>query len=151
MCLQEIYWLDKQNETLKEIPGSGLEVYKVVVKKDDGKYYPLFGKIYDKLEPYQEGLNEADTSVQIIIAGNAKYMSGFHFWTSLKVANETRNYMDRLKRICHLNSLVPKGELHVITCLIKKEWITIIGRDEAIDNRPTEEVMVAKQAVFPIG
>ena len=117
--------------------------------KINGSFMSLCGPRYGFTEPYEKGLNKADTS-QIIEVGwtNKKYKSGFHFFINKKDADYFKDNMERLLKNDELQNDVFRGEYVIIECLIKKSWVIAIGIDDTDTNRAS--TVVVKKAIFPI-
>ena len=88
--------------------------------------------------PFEEGINEANTSEKIEVweshlsTHNYKsYSSGFHFFKDKKAAEQAYN----------------PEKLKVIKCIVKKSWITAVGEQHMTGTKST--VIVAKKAIFP--
>ena len=80
-----------------------------------------------------------------------EYISGFHFFKT-KTAAKRRS--DALNKYCSRGSSLKGINYKVITCTVKKSWITEIGTESAdpigkISRDREEIIVVAKKAIFP--
>lgn len=150
MCLCEILEPKVRNEIKNSIGKDGTEVYKLVGVKNE-KYYPLYtGVAKCGKKPYKQGVNEANTDSTIGTFG-LKYKAGFHFIRDKKLAQKAIRAVRKYFKKGTLNPSIFRGEYKVITCVVKKSWITQIGKEHmaiemGLENVP---VMIAKKAIFP--
>jgi len=153
MCLDAPNIEEIQEKIKATIPEDGLVVYKVVGMKDD-KYYPIHKKIR---VPYEEGIDVAQVaktksiwfrcSMDVPSRSDRAYFSGYHFWMEKKSA---KKLLEKIKDYQHrgrLNQHMFEGEYTIISCIVKKEWITEIG-PETVENFKGR-VVVAEEAIFP--
>lgn len=146
MCLCEVDTNRKRNKIKDTIPEEGLEVYKIVGVKD-GKYYPIYQKID---EPYEKGLCEADVDNRIAVSMSCPsiyYTAGFHFWMKKDLAEKRLGTLNRWAEKGELVSRMFQGPFELITCIVKKEWVTETGMDDT-DWIP-ERALVSHTVIFP--
>jgi hypothetical protein len=133
MCLHELLPKEKKQKILDKIPREGLTVYKIV-DTYSGKMYPMCKNISIA---YETGINEACTNSIIrdrFMSNSAgfspSYRSGFHFYKTRDAAAKSSFWRK-------------DGEAIIIKCIVKKSWITEIGKEYG------RIVLVAKKAIFP--
>lgn len=154
MCLNSQIRIKEKNEIKKDISKDGIEVYKIVGVTKAGKYVPLYGKIIENETPYTEGLNVADTEKTILVDRqfnrnriSKEYKTGFHFWMDRE---EAQRKIENIK-LCYfrntLNIRIFQGKYKLLTCIVKKSWITTIGLDDTPEGE--SKVIVSKKAIFP--
>jgi len=125
------------------------------VAYDNGDYYPI---AKHTRTPFKVGVNEADTSVELDIANDVtqKYNSGFHFFTTKKgaklflegVEERVRMYAAEIARHAEEDGEQLRVDFVIITCTVKKSWITTVGSD-GIGYDIFGKAIVAKKAIFP--
>ena len=146
MCLVNKYTNLKKQSITDKIDKDGLKVYKMVARqKTNKKDYPLFSVINNitKREAYEKGVNIADAS-ETIGRDGYKYKAGFHFYKDEKAAEKIMEY------IINHRDLIPNNyEGKVVTCIVKKTWITSIGEEGSPISIEKDVVIVAKKAIFP--
>ena len=136
MCLNSVKSDTILNKIKDTIPEDGLKVYKVVEVKDD-KYHPLYQNRYIS---FAEGENRAYTRLNIMAFTMEYYRSGFHFWLKKEDANRNCTILCRTYRYNF-------KKFKVIECIVKKEWITAVGKNTLCENLRT--AIVACKAIFP--
>jgi hypothetical protein len=162
MCLQYKHSIKERKEVTDQIGRKGLSVYKVVAESIETKEclppYSIFKPQNRRIkkQPYKEGLNEvSDDGYWIcnfpIPTVNKKhlYRPGFHFYKQPAAAQDTADYLSKYFKF--------EYKFKVITCIVKKSWITMIGREWGIRDKVyewgnkdlTEVIIVAKKAIFP--
>jgi len=144
MCLKTLSSKKEINEFKKTIGPKGITVYKVV-RKEDGKYHPLFKYAFI---PFKLGLNKANITEKIELGdwleeGNQTYQSGFHFWVNKKNAENNKKWLKNT-----YNNEWCSDSYEVIECIIKKSWITYMGMNHMKDNLYGQTV-VTNKAIFP--
>jgi hypothetical protein len=143
MCLRTISSTAEKVKILKDIPVTGLKVYKVVSDKDSA-YFPLFSNLDT---PYKIGVNEADTKEQIIISygnwqddvKNLRYKAGFHSYITMEAAKN---------KAAQLRNPKDTKKLKIILGIIDKSWITTIGTEAIADsktNQIIEEIVIVSE------
>lgn len=137
MCLEI---KTNKEDTIKDYSDE-IKVYKIVqyIYK---KYYPLFIR---KGEPYKKGINEANTYNTIQAHDSRDYKAGFHFFLNKDDAR------DKVYEFGYASE--HDIDIKVITCTIKKEWITATGTENILSRLNNEyieaTVIVTKKAIFP--
>jgi hypothetical protein len=163
MCLQYKHSIKERKEVTDQIGKEGLKVYKVVAERTrDNKYLPPYSilnspsKQWVRHERYLEGLNEAYTKMRIGEIENKRlkriYRAGFHFYKQPAAAQNSADYLNKF-----YTGQDPEYIFKVITCTVKKSWITMIGREWGIrdsvyelgSKEHAEVIIVAKKAIFP--
>lgn len=125
MCLH-IIWTDEETEEWLAGQPSLITAGKIVEKEEDAFSAPWRTWTYGK---YPSGCTQA--KLEKICTGDVLYWSGFHF------------YANGDKAACEY--IPGSGENRIlITCLVKKEWITAVGK-----NGTGLISFVASQAIFP--
>ena len=141
MCLETVDDPKTINEFKKTIPSKGITVYKVVFV-GNGKYYPMHEY---RLIPFKQGLDEAITTEKIrthIWTDNyITYQAGFHFFTNKKDAEKYKKYVES-------NHFKDCPDFAIIECVIKKSWITTVGKNSICFNSYGQTV-VTNKAIFP--
>ena len=152
MCLREKFSIIDRKAITDKIGSDGIKVYKVV-GVGDGYYSSAF---VPNQQMFDEGVNGADTSHQIEIHGGS-YKSGFHLFKNRADAKHRLDDMNKLletQRRFQLDRAAELGvetfdEYRVITCTVKKSWITMIGKDIKDSNHKLATSIIAKKAIFP--
>ena len=153
MCLANKLDLEEKKEFTDKIDRKGIKVYKVVGVKD-GEYYP---PAKYTLIPYKSGVNLAVETTVFTVEGNSKYTTGFHFYQTKSAAKDFLDYINDLVRDHWEDTSSAarhEGEtLHkkhkVIESIVKKSWITTVGRQSSNNLSPLQMVIVAEKAIFP--
>jgi len=153
MCLNTLNTKKQINEFKKQMPRTGLTVYKMVRIKDD-QYYPIYRKL---TTPYEEGVNEAQIEpiktigYQRTGAGSWTemkrhgYQSGFHSWIKEEDAI-------RFKK-----NQVTEEYQHmyvIVECIVRKSWVTAVGMNEAYYDKIKQktisrETVVTNKIIMP--
>jgi hypothetical protein len=163
MCLQYKHSIKERKEVTDQIGKEGLAVYKVVAECTETKeLIPPYSVLnspsrqWISQKPYTEGLNEACTKMSIgeVQGREIKriYRAGFHFYKQPAAAQNSADYLNRF-----FTGPNPVYIFKVITCTVKKSWITMIGREWGIKDTTyeigskeyAEVIIVAKKAIFP--
>ena len=150
MCLMTTLAKNEKDKILRNITKNGKKVFKVV-RVVDGKYYPLFQ--YHDI-PFEEGPMEAIQKEKICMdwyADYKEYKAGFHFWIHRKDAQKVvENIKRSQKRHRHtlLEQFQNNAGIRIITCIVKKSWINVMGNDATAGYEG--KAIVAKKAIFPI-
>ena len=166
MCLDITLTDKKIKDYIDHVPAEGRKVYKVVAI-EDGQYFPFCVNTHI---PFVEGINKADTMASIRCEHTrtgdyfvSRYDSGYHFFASKEIA---KKYLKKMKnriemRLEHAQKFGDnvgdvavekyRAELAIITCTIKREWITAVGMDGSYgyDKDGRGKAIVAKKAIFP--
>ena len=131
MCLFKVFTEKEKDEYLKQYDSTWIPVKKVIYKQYKEGKFKYTGTIRDYT--YKEGLNRISlwTFLNPFIESSMgiRYKKGFHFY--------------QMAEILSINQRIHRHEVEVLTCYVKKSWITAIGKQ----GNPT--VIVAKKAVFP--
>lgn len=143
MCLEIVDEREVRDNFKDSIPEEGLTVYKVArnmpYECGERQYYPLFQHMYI---PYKTGLHEANTTEYVQTNYNMNnYQAGFHFWFRKIDAEKYKKYL------CDAGDFVI-GDLEIIECKIKKEWITATGMN-TLGKMDNAKAIVANKAIFP--
>ena len=140
-----------------------VKVYKVVAERISNKeYIPPYSILnspsrkYIDPTPYKEGLNEAVTlwnigEVKTDLIDNI-YRSGFHFYKDKAKARQSARYMNKFN-----TGKKPVFKFKVVTCTVKKEWITAIGKQwgitrgryDIMDSTAMSNIIVTNKVIFP--
>jgi len=166
MCLSVLLNNKEKKEILDSIKKEGLKVYKIVNLREN-KFHPI-SRHMDV--PYDEGNNEANT-VEILSVGGwgqKKYNSGFHFFKELIDAEKYLKTFDEIVKYHKMKySTADYPNFKLIECMVKKSWITAIGKEAlpilAINplvkkslflsrsSNPYDQytIIVTNQAIFP--
>jgi hypothetical protein len=136
MCLINILTEDEQKKML-ENDSESITVYKVA--------YNPYPHIY--VSPYlcglgrtnYDGTQEADDSTTIRTYEGDDYQAGFHFFLEKEAAVRLQQSI-----VAH------REEYVVIPAIVRKEWITAIGKEHGhgIANSGKEIVIVTNKAIF---
>lgn len=165
MCLRKILPLEDREKFINDIGEDGITVYKVVAIEKDG-YYPVAKKTKTG---YKDGLNEAIVSTISIDMSFNSYDAGFHFYLSKEEAEAYFQYLHDLvdddgwyQHVLYIAK--DEGETvhkqyRLVECIVKKEWITMIGQESSGLNLSvgntrwgkddSATVIVSEKAIFP--
>lgn len=147
MCLNDQLSLKTINIIKKDIDKKGIKVYKVVGVRD-GKYYTLYKKEPGGHGVYEKGLNHADTEKTLNQhCGTSEYKAGFHFFADKGDAERFLSMVRNANKRDSLNWSIFPGQHVLITCTVKKTWITTIGTESTSGAK--SRIIVAKKAIFP--
>jgi hypothetical protein len=80
------------------------------------------------------------------------YTAGFHFYKQPAAAQNSADYLNKFYTCNN-----PVYIFKVVTCIVKKSWITMMGREWGIkdsvyefgNKELSEVIIVAKKAIFP--
>lgn len=152
MCLYTKYPIARRKSILNNAPLGDIKAYKVV-GVGERAYYSVF---VNNGIPYNEGINEADTSKKIEMR-RGDYRSGFHFFKSRLTAERRlqeiqkmlKNDREKCMRSAKAQGLIMFEEYKIITCTIKRSWISMMGREGYLQLRDELTVFVSKKAIFP--
>lgn len=157
MCMAKLFPKEYIQRMISKVkPRKGMTVYKIVGVSDEG-YHPTD---FNTKLIFKVGVNEADTSIEIFTDGrsmgesNQLYKSGFHFYQGKEEAERALIFVHEnikenrthVKAHLALYGNVLRDNYVVISCHIKKSWITAIG----VDGIEGEQVtIIARKAIFP--
>lgn len=155
MCLDYKFSDENRNKILDLTPGDDMTVYKIVgvVRK---KYHPI---VAETRTPYLVGEMDADgtTLLESKHDPDFKYQAGFHFFTSMEVAEgalerlnediQNEEYMKKTMPKFRKNNELFRKTFTIIKCIIKKSWITTMGFQRL--HCPSHPVIVCNKAIFP--
>jgi len=123
MCLHRKFIGKEKKNFFKNLPDEEyITVYKVV-RKEGGKYFPMY---YKQGGCFEAGVNQDKQKwYRFILTEKSQfYRAGFHFYVDLSST---------------------KHEKYVLECKIKKEWITAVG----YDFRDQHLTVITGKAIFP--
>ena len=146
MCLNEFLPSKDRDRIINRTTENGKKVYKVV-RVIDGRYYPLFYNLY---VPFNEGEMAADPLARSTTNwsnGRKEYNAGFHFWLDRKDAKITASNIIKSQADEDLREQFKGVKIKIITCIVKKEWIDVVGID--VTTRHEARALVATRAIFP--
>lgn len=138
MCLYEVYTDEDMNAIVKGLPevAPGVVVgHKIVDVRKDGYYSWDWPSWNYKFAPRMAAATKTK-----IRAPQADYWSGFHFF--LKINSKIAKNVDKPDIFRRGESI---SSAH-ITCLVPKDSITAVGRENNIDR---SKCIIASQAFFP--
>lgn len=127
MCLSEIWSDEEMNEWLAG-QGEVIEVWKTTGVREEG-FSPACASVFRFL--YGNG-HQLDKEKRTIGYEKFRYWTGFHFFINKEDAEDCAKNL--------ANKDVPETFL---LCLVRKEWITSIGKDHFGNT------IIASQAIFP--
>ena len=84
-------------------------------------------------------------------AGYKEYRAGFHFWIHRKDAQkvlENIKWSQKRHKSTLLDQFQNEVEIKIITCIVKKSWINVMGIDTTAGEQA--KAIVAEKAIFPI-